>query len=150
MRLIAAMILLACLSFPAQAAVRCLPDNDGRMICRQSSQRILSHPRASRDPRPARWCAWWLRRHLHIPRSAFPAYRYNLARAFRHIGVRARGPAEGVIVVWRHHVGLITGRTDDGRWIVKSGNDGGRVRERVRSLRGAIAFRWPRQKWASR
>ena len=43
-------------------------------------------------------------------------------------------------VVWRHHVGVITGRSGSG-WIVKSGNDGNRVRERVRSISGAIAFR---------
>jgi hypothetical protein len=44
--------------------------------------------------------------------------------------------------VWRHHVGKITGRTDSG-WLVKSGNDGRAVRERERSLRGVIAYRWP-------
>jgi hypothetical protein len=46
------------------------------------------------------------------------------------------------VVVWPHHVGMITGRTPDGQWIVKSGNDGGGVaRERPRSVAGAIAFR---------
>jgi hypothetical protein len=45
------------------------------------------------------------------------------------------------MVVWSHHVGMITGRTSDGQWIVKSGNDGHGVRERPRSLAGAIAFR---------
>jgi hypothetical protein len=43
-------------------------------------------------------------------------------------------------VVWRHHVGIITGRSG-GQWIVKSGNDGHTVRERPRSVSGAIAFR---------
>jgi hypothetical protein len=42
--------------------------------------------------------------------------------------------------VWRHHVGIITGREGSG-WIIKSGNDGHTVRERVRSISGAIAFR---------
>jgi hypothetical protein len=37
---------------------------------------------------------------------------------------------------------IITGKTERG-WIVLSGNDGGRVRERVRSVSNAIAFRWP-------
>jgi hypothetical protein len=45
------------------------------------------------------------------------------------------------MVVWSHHVGMITGRTANGQWIVKSGNDGHRVRERPRSIAGAIAFR---------
>ena len=53
----------------------------------------------------------------------------------------------GVIVVWAHHVGLITGRTD-GQWIVKSDNDGHAVRERPRSVAGAIAFRNPTQRFA--
>lgn len=96
-------------------------------------------PRA--DPRPGKWCMWWLRRALGIPRTAFRAYEWNLARAGRYIGAPAAGAAVGIIVVWRHHVGVITGRAGDGRWIVKSGNDGGRVRERPRSLKGAIAFR---------
>ncbi len=67
---------------------------------------------------------------------------YNLAANWRRYGQRAGGPAIGVIVVWWHHVGIITGRTETG-WIIKSGNDGHAVRERERSLRGAIAFRWP-------
>jgi hypothetical protein len=33
---------------------------------------------------------------------------------------------------------MITGRSASGEWIVKSGNDGGRVRERRRSLAGAV------------
>jgi hypothetical protein len=40
--------------------------------------------------------------------------------------------------VWSHHVGVITGRAANGQWIVKSGNDGGRVRERPRSVAGAV------------
>jgi len=94
------------------------------------------------DPRPDKWCAWWLRRELGIPQSAFPPDQYNRAAAFRHIGSPATGPAIGVIVVWWHHVGIITGRTTTG-WFVKSGNDGHAIRERERSLRGVIAYRWP-------
>ena len=66
----------------------------------------------------------------------------NRARWWAHYGERAPGPGKGRLVVWPHHVGIITGRTEAG-WVVKSGNDGHRVRERVRSLRGAIAFREP-------
>jgi hypothetical protein len=95
------------------------------------------------DPRPGAWCAWWLRRDLQIPREAFRAASYNIARAFAYIGTAASGPGIGVIVVWSHHVGIITGQDANGNWIVKSGNDGGAVRERARSLDGAIAFRHP-------
>jgi hypothetical protein len=54
--------------------------------------------------------------------------------------MNAGGPGIGV-VVWSHHVGIITGQTPDGQWIVHSGNDGGAVRTRARSLARAIAFR---------
>lgn len=89
------------------------------------------------DPRPSAWCGWWLRQHLGVADRL-----YNLARAWARYGQPAHGPGEGVIVVWRHHVGIITGRAD-GQWIVKSGNDGHAVRERPRSLAGVIAFRQP-------
>ena len=93
--------------------------------------------------RPRAWCGWWMRRHLGVANPAG-----NLARWWAHYGRPAAGPAEGVIVVWAHgprsgHVGIITGRTAKGQWIVKSGNDGHAVRERPRSVAGAIAFRWP-------
>lgn len=68
--------------------------------------------------------------------------RFNTAREWARYGSPADGPAVGVIVVWRSHVGRIVGGSA-GAWIVRSGNDGHAVRERVRDLRGAIAFRWP-------
>jgi hypothetical protein len=98
---------------------------------------------APADARPAhcpktRWCGCWMAWHLgKNDRSLW------LARNWARVGRAAQGPAAGVVVVWRHHVGIITGRDFKGRWIVKSGNDGRRVRERARSLAGAIAYRWP-------
>jgi hypothetical protein len=83
-------------------------------------------------PRPSRWCGWWMRTQL----GGGPEY--NLARNWTHWGRPANGPRVGAVVVWTHHVGMITGRTADGHWIVKSGNDGGRVRERPRSVAGAV------------
>jgi len=82
--------------------------------------------------RPRAWCGWWMRKHLGVANPAG-----NLARWWAGFGRPAHGPHAGAIV------GIITGRTPDGRWIVKSGNDGHRVRERPRSVAGAIAFRWP-------
>ncbi|PPD00837.1 MAG: hypothetical protein CTY31_05490 [Hyphomicrobium sp.] len=61
---------------------------------------------------------------------------FNLARNWRKYG-RPSGPQVGAVVVWNSHVGIITGRAANGKWIVKSGNDGGRVRERARSVAGA-------------
>jgi hypothetical protein len=81
--------------------------------------------------RPARWCGWWLRTQL----GGGPEL--NLARNWKSWG-RPSGPQVGAVVVWSHHVGIITGRAASGQWIVKSGNDGGRVRERPRSVTGAV------------
>lgn len=79
--------------------------------------------------KPGRWCGWWLRTQL----GGGPEY--NLARNWAKRGSPASGPQVGVVVVWRGHVGIITGKAADGRWIVKSGNDGNAVRERARSLK---------------
>lgn len=85
--------------------------------------------------RPAKWCGWYMRTIF----GGGP--QYNRAREWAKRGSSAGGPRVGAVVVWRHHVGLITGRASNGRWIVKSGNDSNRVRERPRSVAGAIAFR---------
>jgi hypothetical protein len=87
--------------------------------------------------RPHAWCGWWMRQHLGVANSSG-----NLARWWAGYGRSSGGPAIGALVVWAHHVGIITGGSS-GAWIVKSGNDGNAVRERVRPLGGAIAFRWP-------
>ena len=82
-------------------------------------------------PRPRKWCGWWMR----TQKGGGP--KYNVAWNWRHYG-RPTSPQVGAVVVWRHHVGIIVGRAANGRWIVKSGNDGGRVRTRARSVKGAI------------
>lgn len=81
--------------------------------------------------KPGKWCGWWMR----TQKGGGPAY--NRAWHWRNYG-RASGPQIGAVVVWRHHVGMIVGRAANGRWIVKSGNDGNRVRTRARSVAGAI------------
>lgn len=87
---------------------------------------------------PARaWCGCYLAAHLGMNNRAL-----WLARNWAKVGRNAGGPAVGVVVVWRHHVGKIVGRDSAGRWLVHSGNDSRAVRTRARSLSGAIAFRW--------
>ncbi len=86
----------------------------------------------ARDGRPSQWCGWWMRTQL----GGGPEY--NRADNWMHWGSRASGPQVGAVVVWPHHVGIITGQTASGKWIVKSGNDGGAVRERARSVSGAV------------
>ena len=82
------------------------------------------------------WCGSYLSKYLGKPDR-----RLALARSWANEGMNAGGPGVGVVVVWSHHVGIITGQTPDGQWIVHSGNDGGAVRTRARSLARAIAFR---------
>lgn len=82
-----------------------------------------------------RWCGCWLASHLSMPSR--PLW---VARAWARIGHPAGGPQVGAVVVWRHHVGLITA-VEGGMIRVLSGNDGGAVRDRWRSTRGVIAYR---------
>lgn len=94
------------------------------------------------DARPAEWCGWFMRAVEHVKDEA-----YNSSLKWLHYGTPASGPAVGEIVVWNHgrgkgHVGKIVGRTEQG-WIVLSGNDGHRVRRRVRNVNNAAGFRRP-------
>ena len=82
-------------------------------------------------PRPRRWCGWWMR----TQRGGGP--HLNVAWNWRSYG-RPTSPQVGAVVVWRHHVGEIVGQASNGKWIVRSGNDGGAVRTRARSVAGAI------------
>ena len=97
----------------------------------------LAHMLNSIGPRPSAWCGWEMRRELDVSDP-----QYNLARNWTHWGHAAMGPAIGVVVVWAHHVGRIIG-LEQGQWVVHSGNDGHAIRDRRRSLAGAIAFREP-------
>jgi hypothetical protein len=96
---------------------------------------IYDRPRLG-GGRPRAWCGWYARSLV----GQDPGPSFNLARNWARWG-HATSPGVGVVVVWSHHVGMITGRAPNGEWIVKSGNDGHAVRERARSLSGAIAFR---------
>lgn len=157
---ILAALALACLSSVAEARhYRAQPDN--KVGCSQLEmrpcgptvrkfRRVQGTDRTQRirirwenptfkkySAKPRAWCGWQMRQWMGVRNPAG-----NLARWWAGYGSRAHSPAVGTIVVWRHHVGIITGKTAQG-WVVKSGNDGNAVRERVRSVAGAIAFRWP-------
>lgn len=95
-----------------------------------------SKPNKKSDPRPAAWCGWFLRQKKGIADRA-----YNLARNWARLGTPAPGPAPGVVAVWRHHVGEVRD-VRPGQILLLSGNDGHAVRERWRSVRGVIAWRW--------
>ena len=87
---------------------------------------------AGAGPRPGAWCGWYMR-----TRHGGSAD-YNLAWNWSNRGSHLSGPQVGAIVVWPHHVGEITGQSSDGTWIVLSGNDSGQVKERARSVSGAV------------
>jgi hypothetical protein len=85
------------------------------------------------------WCGIWARAHLV---AADPGPRYNLACNWKEWG-SPTDAHQGALVVWcsrgHHHVGKIVGPCDaNGACEVTSGNDGGRVRTRMRSVRGAV------------
>lgn len=117
------------------------PPRRHRVVARKPEPVVEQHASVRDAARPRDcygipWCGCWLRHHFGIN-----DVRLNLARAWAKVGTAAE-PAIGVIVVWWHHVGVITG-FDGHNWIVTSGNDGhGNVAgTRPRSLHGAIAFR---------
>ncbi len=82
------------------------------------------------------WCGTYMSRYFGKSDR-----RLALAREWAREGSNAGGPGIGVVVVWPHHVGVITGQSADGQWIIHSGNDGGAARTRARSVARAIAFR---------
>ena len=84
-----------------------------------------------------RWCGSYARTNLV---SVDPGPEYNLACKWRDWGSPTHA-REGAMVVWcsraHRHVGKITGPCDGDVCVVTSGNDGGRVRTRARSVAGA-------------
>lgn len=99
---------------------------------------------ASVGPKPDAWCGWQMRQEVPID----PGKDFNRAQAWKRYGTPVPGPEVGAIVVWsrkggRGHVGKITGYDAmAGEWVVRSGNDGHELRERPRSVAGAV-FRRP-------
>lgn len=154
MRVLATLVLTLLLSTPASAermptshwnAPRSLQDAatagyQGSLV--QTYLPKKKAPRANlrasvryKDGRPAKWCGWYMRQKLGVADR-----NYNRARHWLNYGSPTIARV-GAVVVWPHHVGIITGRASNGNWIVLSGNDSNRVRERARSVKGAIGFR---------
>lgn len=122
-------------AFPSPFAKNASPAADKSETTRSGRTASTTRTTAGRysvGAKPARWCGWWMRTQL----GGGPEY--NLARNWANRGRPLNGPRVGAVVVWSHHVGMITGRTENGQWVVKSGNDDGRVRERPRSVAGAV------------
>lgn len=108
-----------------------------------SSGGIIREMRRHLGDNPTGWRRVWCGVFLDmVLRRTGHAKGSPLARAYSKYGHAAAGPATGTIVVWRHHVGVVTA-VSHGSITVISGNDGRRVRERSRSTAGVIAYRWP-------
>ncbi len=119
------------------SAMQQTSSSDGQRQSRRSGRSARdSEDQAERGsssvgPRPSQWCGWWMR----TQRGGGPEY--NLAWNWTRYGSPG-SPQVGAVVVWRHHVGEIVGQASNGQWVVRSGNDGGQVRSRARSIAGAV------------
>ena len=86
----------------------------------------------------SQWCGQFARHNLV---DSDPGSKYNLACNWRDWG-RATSAQVGAMVIWcsRHHrhVGKIVGPCNGNICLVKSGNDNGAVRTRMRSVAGAV------------
>jgi surface antigen len=98
---------------------------------RRASSQEPARASSGVGPRPRQWCGWYMRTQL----GGGPEY--NVAANWRRYG-NPGSPQVGAVVVWPHHVGIITGRASNGQWIVKQGNYSGRVHEGPRSVSGAV------------
>ena len=90
------------------------------------------------------WCGCWLATYLGI-KDQKQWRELWVARNWASFGRAANGPAPGVIAVYGRgeggHVGIIMSVRKPGYVVLRSGNDGGVVRERERSTEGVIAWR---------
>ena len=87
-----------------------------RLYRQHSRVRTIHH----NDGRPRAWCGWWARQQKGVSSPS-----YNRAINWLNYG-RPTSPQVGAVVVWSHHVGIITGRDSRG-WLVTSGNWNNRV-----------------------
>lgn len=84
------------------------------------------------------WCGNYARHNLV---GSDPGSKYNLACNWLNWG-RPTSAQVGAMVIWcssgHRHVGKIVGPCNGNMCMVKSGNDGGAVRTRMRSVSGAV------------
>ena len=91
------------------------------------------------------WCARFM--NFVLQRTGHRGTGSDLAMSFAKYGRRIAGPRVGAIAVLRRkgggHVGIVTAVPGKGRIVLLSGNDGRRVRERIRSTAGVVAYVMP-------
>lgn len=141
-RIFVGIVLLGCWLSPADAGPR--RHRQVQTVHTHVESSVIAFMRRHLDGNPTGWARVWCGRMLDIAlRATGHAPGSNLARAYARYGRPARGPAPGVIGVQRHHVFVVTKVVGRGRVVAISGNDSRRVRERVRSTAGVIAWRVP-------
>lgn len=84
------------------------------------------------DARSSAWCGCWLR-HQHCRSRAQSRDQLGEAR-------EPATPDTANVAVWRHRIGRVLDHPN-GMILLQSGNDGGAVRTRWRSVRGVVAWR---------
>jgi uncharacterized protein (TIGR02594 family) len=93
------------------------------------------------------WCARFM--NLVLQRTGYRGTGSDLAMSFAKYGHQISRPRVGAIAVMRRkgggHVGIVTAVPGKGRIVLLSGNDGRRVRERVRSTRNVVAYVMPQR-----
>jgi len=91
------------------------------------------------------WCARFM--NFVLQRTGYRGTGSDLAMSFAKYGHQISRPRVGAIAVMRRkgggHVGIVTAVPGKGRIVLLSGNDGRRVRERVRSTRNVVAYVMP-------
>lgn len=95
------------------------------------------------DGRPSAWCGWQMRQWFPGHETDRPGLNLDMAHDWARVGASTDAHI-GAVVVWPHHVGVITGFDSHSlQWIVKSGNSGRHhtVTEHPRSLAVTIAIR---------
>jgi uncharacterized protein (TIGR02594 family) len=93
------------------------------------------------------WCARFM--NFVLQRTGYRGTGSDLAMSFAKYGHQISRPRVGAIAVMRRkdggHVGIVTAVPGKGRIVLLSGNDGRRVRERVRSTRNVVAYVIPQR-----
>jgi uncharacterized protein (TIGR02594 family) len=112
---------------------------------RDTASRGVAGGRPSMCP-PVLWCGCWLATYKNI--TDRKQWRdLWLVRNWLNVGVPAPGPAPGVIAIYARgknggHVGIVTAVLGPSRIVLLSGNDNNAVRERERSTKGIIGYRY--------
>ena len=116
---------------------------DFRTLIAEARRHLGTNP----TTRARLWCARFM--NFVLQRTGYRGTGSDLAMSFAKYGHQISRPRVGAIAVMRRkdggHVGIVTAVPGKGRIVLLSGNDGRRVRERVRSTRNVVAYVIPQR-----